>query len=68
MWQLIIFLIGFGFTCVGGVSIIGYLNFLPAGMNYSDFLIFIHDRPECYLLPAGLFLMFLSMYIQPFDS
>ncbi|WP_279401967.1 hypothetical protein [Piscibacillus salipiscarius] len=38
MGQFILFLIGFGFTCVGGVSIIGYLNYLPAGMNAYDFI------------------------------
>ncbi|GEL76887.1 hypothetical protein [Tenuibacillus multivorans] len=68
MWQFIIFLIGFGFTCVGGVSIIGYLNFIPVGMGLFDFLIFIYKRPECYLLPSGLLLMFLAMYKSPFDS
>ncbi|TFB22021.1 hypothetical protein E3U55_06895 [Filobacillus milosensis] len=68
MWQLVLFLIGFGFTCVGGVAIIGYLNFLPAGMPTYDFLIFIYKRPECYLVPSGLFFMFFAMYKSPFDS
>lgn len=49
MWQLIVFMIGFGFTCVGGVSIIGYLNFLPVGMNLTDFFyLFINDRKAIY--------------------
>ncbi|MGM8214665.1 hypothetical protein ACLIA0_03720 [Bacillaceae bacterium W0354] len=68
MWQLVLFLIGFGFTCVGGVSIIGYLNFLPVGMNIFDFLLFIYKRPECYMLPIGIFFMILGMYKSPFGS
>ncbi|SEP84098.1 hypothetical protein [Piscibacillus halophilus] len=68
MLPLILFLIGFGFCCVGGVSIIGYLNYLPVGMSTYDFILFIYTRPECYLLPGGLILIFIAMYINPFDS
>ena len=68
MWQLIVFMIGFGFTCVGGVSIIGYLNFLPVGMNLTDFFLFIYNRPESYLLPLGLLMLIFSMYKNPFQS
>ncbi|GAA0455024.1 hypothetical protein [Alkalibacillus silvisoli] len=68
MWQLVLFFIGFGFTCVGSVSIIGYLNFLPVGMGLYDFILFIYKRPECYLLPAGAFLMVFAMYKKPFSS
>jgi len=68
MWQLVIFLIGFGMTCVGGVSIIGYLNLLPAGMNFIDFLLFVYKRPECYMLPIGFVVMILAMFKRPFRS
>lgn len=68
MWQLVLFLIGFGFTCVGGVSLIGYMNFLPAGMSFIDYLLFVYKRPECYMLPVGIIFMILGMYKSPFGS
>ncbi|WP_188207135.1 hypothetical protein [Alkalibacillus aidingensis] len=68
MWYLIMFFIGFGFTCVGAVSIIGYLNFLPVGMTVYDFLLFIYKRPECYMLPLGFTIMVIAMYKNPFGS
>jgi len=55
-------------TCVGGVSIIGYLNLLPAGMNFIDFLLFVYKRPECYMLPIGFVVMILAMFKRPFRS
>ncbi|WP_027964950.1 hypothetical protein [Halalkalibacillus halophilus] len=68
MNALIFFFVGFGFTCVGAVSIIGYLNFIPAGMSVIDFLLFVYKRPEIYLLPIGLIVMALAMYKNPFHS
>ncbi|PKR78341.1 hypothetical protein CEY16_00865 [Halalkalibacillus sediminis] len=68
MWQLTFFFIGFGFSCVGGVSIIGYSTFVPAGMSYIDFFHFIYKRPECYMLPIGMILMLIAMYKNPFNS
>lgn len=68
MWALFLFFIGFGFTCVGAVSLIGYMNFLPVGMNFIDFLMFVYKRPECYMLPIGVIFIMLAMYKNPFGS
>ncbi|GAB3059933.1 hypothetical protein [Virgibacillus ainsalahensis] len=65
MGQLFLFLIGFGFAVSGGVTLIVYMNFLPAGMSWMDYFIFIKDRPECYLLPVGIIIMALAILRLP---
>ncbi|RLL45059.1 hypothetical protein D8M04_09315 [Oceanobacillus piezotolerans] len=57
MGYIFLFLVGFGVSVVGGVSLIAYINFLPAGLEWSDYFIFIRSRAECYFLPIGLLLM-----------
>ncbi|MFC0524782.1 hypothetical protein ACFFGV_14485 [Pontibacillus salicampi] len=69
MWvSIFLFLTGFGFAVSGGVTIIAYLNFLPAGFGWIDYLLFIKTRPECYLLPFGIVLITVAMIIFPDDS
>ncbi|MBS4210641.1 hypothetical protein [Bacillus sp. FJAT-50079] len=63
MFRTIVFLIGFGLAVAGGVSTIAYLNLLAAGHSYIDFLLYIARRPECYLLPFGLLVITISLYI-----
>ncbi|WP_062105291.1 hypothetical protein [Bacillus niameyensis] len=56
--RAILFLIGFGLTVAGGVSLIGYLNLLAMGNSFLDYISFAVKRPECYLFPIGiLFIM-----------
>ncbi|MEQ6375487.1 hypothetical protein RZN22_02945 [Bacillaceae bacterium S4-13-58] len=64
MLELFIFLIGFGFAVTGGVSIIAYLNFLPAGLTFIDYLIFISTQVECYLFIAGFVLMYAAVWFH----
>lgn len=68
MLIIFLFLLGFGFSVSGGVTVIAYLNFLPAGMTWMNFLLFIKGRPECYLLPLGIVLITLSIYLIPTES
>jgi hypothetical protein len=63
IFRLFIFLIGFGISISGGISIIAYLNLLATGSNLMEYLQFISYRVECYLLPAGLIIIWLSIYI-----
>ncbi|MDC3417213.1 hypothetical protein [Aquibacillus salsiterrae] len=65
MIYLLIFLIGFGLAVSGGVSIILYLNFIPAGLNWHDYLTFIQGRIECYFLPIGLIIMIATINKLP---
>ncbi|MCP3026687.1 hypothetical protein [Halobacillus sp. A5] len=54
MWQWMLLLVGFGLSVAGGTVTITYLNLVPAGLTWLEFLILIQSRPECYLFPAGL--------------
>lgn len=61
MRYLLLFLIGFGLAVAGGVTLIAYMNFLPAGITWLDYLLYVKTRPECYLLPIGF--LFISIAI-----
>jgi hypothetical protein len=65
MGHIFIFLIGFGLAVTGGVTLIAYMNFLPAGVSWSEYFIFISGRLECYFLPIGLILMTFVIYTYP---
>ncbi|WP_010529931.1 hypothetical protein [Lentibacillus jeotgali] len=65
MVLLILFLIGFGLAVSGGVTIIAYMNFLPVGVSWADYMIFVAGRPECYFLPAGILLMSITLFRHP---
>ncbi|KAF0816862.1 hypothetical protein KIS4809_4334 [Bacillus sp. ZZV12-4809] len=56
-------LTGFGVAVSGGVSVIGYLNLLTTGHTFKEYINFITHRPECYLLPAGIIIITMSIYI-----
>lgn len=65
MGYLILFLVGFGLAVSGGVTIIAYLNFLPAGISWLEYFMFIKGRVECYLLPVGVLLIFIAIHRFP---
>lgn len=62
MGNFFLFLIGFGLAIAGGITIIAYMNFLPAGISWGDYFRFISSRIECYFLPTGF--IFMMMAIQ----
>ncbi|KAB8139168.1 hypothetical protein F9U64_01905 [Gracilibacillus oryzae] len=57
MIYALFFLLGFGFAISGGMSIILYLNFIPAGLTFLDYLSIIQTKIECYFFIAGLIMM-----------
>jgi len=65
MGYVFLFLIGFGLAVSGGVTMIAYMNFLPAGVTWLEYFIFVKDRIECYFLPAGLLIMAFVIYHYP---
>lgn len=65
MGKFIMLLIGFGLAVAGGVSMIMYLNLLPAGYSFLDYFHFISGRLECYFFPAGVMLIAISVYQIP---
>lgn len=68
MAYIFIFLIGFGLAVSGGVTIIAYMNFLPAGISWFEYFIFIKGQIESYLLPIGFLMMAFVMYRYPNKS
>jgi len=49
----------------GGVTLIAYLNFLPAGIDWMEYFIFVSGRLESYLLPIGFILMAIALSLLP---
>lgn len=68
MGYIFLFLIGFGLAVSGGVTLIAYTNFLPAGISWYQYFVFIKDRIECYFLPLGLILMLIAIYRYPNEN
>ena len=59
--RIFFFLIGFGFTVVGSVYIISYLNLLTIGYNFLDYVNFIIRRIECLYAIIGIIIIILSL-------
>jgi len=62
---VLIFLTGFGLAVAGGVTLIAYLNFLPAGIMWVEYFMFIKTRIECYFFPIGLLMMYFAISRYP---
>lgn len=61
--RLFIFLIGFGFTVIGLVYMISYLNLLSLGYNFLNYVQFIMKRLECLYTFFGILIMILDIYL-----
>ncbi|MFC7062790.1 hypothetical protein [Halobacillus seohaensis] len=61
MWHWLLLLVGFGFSVAGGTVTITYLNLVPAGLTWVEFLLLIKSRPECYLFPVGMTVIVISL-------
>lgn len=61
MLSIVIFLIGFGLTISGGVTLILYMNFLPAGISWYEYFHFIVFRIESYFFPVGMIIIYVSI-------
>lgn len=59
------FLVGFGLAVIGGVTIIAYLNYIPAGVSWIDYFLFISTRVECLFLPIGILIIAIVIYLYP---
>lgn len=62
IFRALIVLIGFGIAVSGGTSAMIYLNLLPIGYSFTEYLHFIFHRPECYLFPVGIIIVTISIY------
>lgn len=63
VFRMFVLFIGFGLAVSGGVSLIIYLNLLTTGMTFSDYILFVSTRVECYLFLLGILIITLSIYI-----
>lgn len=61
MIRLFIFLIGFGFTVLGSIYIISYLNLISFGYKFSEYVNFIIRRVECIYMVIGFILIIISI-------
>ena len=62
MLRVLFFLIGFGFSIIGFIYIIAYLNYLSIGYSFGNYLTFIIQRPECLLAIVGIILIIISIF------
>ncbi len=60
-FKIILFLVGFGLTTIGGMYIICYLNLLTIGYNFFEYANFICRRIECLIALLGIILMSISI-------
>ncbi|SDJ87231.1 hypothetical protein [Sediminibacillus albus] len=65
MGYILLFLIGFGLAVSGGVTIILYLNFIPGGLSWLNYFLFMKGRLECYFFPIGLLLLIIAIHKYP---
>lgn len=66
--RIFFFLVGFGFTVIGSVYIISYLNLFTIGYNLSDYVKFIIRRIECWYFLVGLVLIFTTIFMPKGDE
>ena len=66
--RIFLFLIGFGFTVLGFVYIISYLNLLTMGYNFSEYVNFIIRRIECLYAIFGIIIISVSFILPRKDE
>ncbi|MBR2833543.1 MAG: hypothetical protein IKE75_03835 [Bacilli bacterium] len=62
MVRVLVFLIGFGFSVIGFVYIISYLNLLSLGYNFGEYVKFICSNGICLIGPVGVLMVFFSIF------
>jgi len=60
--RIFFWMMGFGLAVSGGISAIAYLNIMAAGKDFLEYLVYISDKTECYLLPIGLAIVSMSIF------
>ncbi|RCW69729.1 hypothetical protein [Saliterribacillus persicus] len=61
MFILLFFLIGFGFAVSGGVSMIIYLNVIPAGLSFQDYMQLPQAKGALIFFMLGIITMGFSL-------
>ena len=63
LFRLLGLFIGFGFTVIGSIYLIAYLNLFSFGYNFIDYVHFICGQLECIYFIVGILMMLLSIYL-----
>jgi hypothetical protein len=61
MYRVILFLTGFGFSLIGSLYIISYLNLMTMGYNFLEYVKFIISKVECWNFVLGFILIWFSI-------
>ena len=64
MLRIILFLVGFGFTTIGFIYIIAYLNYLSIGYSFGSYLRFILTRIECLIAIVGIIMINVAVFMK----
>ena len=67
MFRALLFLLGFGFSIIGFIYIIAYLNYLSIGYTFLEYILFCLKRWECLLAIIGLILIGISIFAKGKD-
>lgn len=62
MIRFFLFLIGFGFSIIGFMYIILYLNYLTIGYTLVEYFHFVIKRYECLLAILGIILIAIAIF------
>ena len=68
MVNLFFLVLGYMLTLLGSTYIIGYLNLLQIGYNFSDYVNFIIRRFECLTFVIGIIILFISVIFNKGDE
>ena len=64
MLRIILFLVGFGFSVIGFIYIIAYLNYLSIGYSFGSYLRFILTRIECLIGFVGIVMINVAVFMK----
>lgn len=62
LYRTTVYLFGFVLAVSGGINLVAYMNLLALGYGYTDYFIYIVERPECYLLIVGIAIIWYAIY------
>jgi len=60
--RVFLFLIGFGFSIIGFMYLILYLNYLTIGYTFLEYLTLVSKRFECILAILGIILIIIAIF------
>ncbi len=62
MFDITLFLLGFGLSIIGFIYIITYLNYLTIGYSFGEYIELIFTRGECLLAIIGILIITIIIF------